>query len=210
MLHRLALATALSLLCLSAVAVPARAQEAPKIADNAQNPPPKAPLNRYQRFELAPVAMGAPYTEHETNRVALERLQANIDLRAKPVVDEWNAKAAAGGRTLKIQPEIRYIRFITGGKRFWGGAFAGDSAILLKVRMADAASGEVIAEPEFYQRANAMGAAWSFGATDKHMLIRMSAMLEHYLRSNYTAAVGGPVAVAPGHEEAAEDDGKNK
>lgn len=201
MLHRLVVAGAIALSAV--VAVPAAyAAEEPQIAGSAQNPPPKVPLRTYQRFEMEPVAMGAPFTGYEANKVALERLQANIDLRVKPVLAEWNARdAGAAPRTLRIQPEIRYIRFITGGKRFWGGALAGGSSVLMKVRMTDAATGEVIAEPDFYQHANAMGAAWSFGATDKHMLIRMSAMLAHYLRSNYEQAVGGPIAVAPGHEE---------
>lgn len=176
--------------------------EEPKIEDDARNPPPKAALNAYQRFELSPVAMGAPFTEYDSNKVALEKLQANIDERVKPLVGEWNARTAGEApRTLKIDPEIGYIRFISGGKRFWGGAFAGASAILLKVKLTDAATGEVVGEPEFYQHANAFGAAWSFGGTDKHMLIRISAMVEDYLKNNYADAVGSAVSVAPGHEE---------
>lgn len=195
-------ATALLSLAIVFHALPAHAVEEPKIAEDARNPAPATTFNSFQRFELAPVAMGAPFTEYKGNQVALEKLQANIDERVKPLVGEWNAgDAGAQPRTLKIEPQIRYIRFISGGKRFWGGAFAGGSSILLKVKLTDAASGEVIAEPDFYQHANAFGAAWSFGGTDKHMLIRISAMLEDYLKNNYATAVGGAVSVAPGHEE---------
>lgn len=176
--------------------------EEPQIAEDARNPPPKVALGSFQRFELAPVAMGAPFTEYKANVVAREKLQANLDERAKPLIEEWNARGAGDApRTLKIEPEIRYVRFITGGKRFWGGAFAGGSSILLKVRLIDAATGELVAEPDFYQHANAMGAAWSFGGTDKHMLIRVSSMVAEYLKANYDAPVGGAVSVAPGHEE---------
>lgn len=195
-------AMALLSLAMALHALPALAVEEPKIADDARNPAPAATLNSYQRFELAPVAMGTPFTEYKGNQVALEKLQANIDERVKPLVGEWNARdPGAQARTLRIEPQIRYIRFISGGKRFWGGAFAGGSSILLNVKLTDAATGEVIAEPDFYQHANAFGAAWSFGGTDKHMLIRISAMLADYLKNNYATAVGGAVSVAPGHEE---------
>lgn len=176
--------------------------KAPEIADDARNPPPAVALKTFQRFELSPVAMGAPWAGQKANEEAKGHLQANLDERARPVVAEWNAMPAGDApRTLKIEPEIAYVRFITGGKRFFGGAFAGGSAVLLKVRLIDAASGEVVGEPQFYQHANAFSATYTFGAMDKHMMIRLSAMVADYLKANYDAPVGGPVAVAPGHEE---------
>lgn len=167
-------------------------------ADGAMNPLPAAPFNTYQRFEIAPVAMGAPFAGQKGNEVAREKLQANLDERAQPLLKEWNAAPAGDTpRTLKIVPEIRYIRFITGGKRFFGGAFAGGSSIMVTVKITDAADGKVVAEPDFYQHANAMGAAWSFGATDKTMLIRISNMITEYLRGNYAQTVAVPVSQAP-------------
>lgn len=163
-----------------------------------ENPPPTLALDNFQRFEMAPIAMGAPFAGQKGNEVAKQKLQANLDLRATPLLATWNAKPAGDApRTLKIQPSIRYIRFITGGKRFFAGALAGGSSILVNVNMVDAATGEVIASPEFYQHANALGAAYSFGATDKTMLIRISNMTTEYLRKNYSQAVGSSVSVAP-------------
>lgn len=163
-----------------------------------ENPPPKVTLDTFQRFEIEPIAMGAPFAGQKGNEAAKQKLQANLDLRANPLLAEWNAKPASDApRTLKIQPSIRYVRFITGGKRFFAGALAGGSSILVNVNMIDAATGDVIASPEFYQHANAMGAAYSFGATDKTMLIRISNMTTEYLRKNYSQAVGSSVSVAP-------------
>ena len=104
--------------------------------------------------------------------------------------------AGVDARTLRIEPTIRHIRYVSGGARFWGGAFAGGSAVLLTVKLSDVATGEVIAEPEFYQHANKMGAAWSFGATDKAMLVRVASMISDYLQKNYQQAVGGSTSVA--------------
>lgn len=167
-----------------------------------QNPPPKTTLDNFHRFQMAPIAMGAPFAGQKANDVAKQKLQANLDLRANPLLAEWNAKPAGDvSRTLKIEPSIRYVRFITGGKRFFAGAFAGGSSVLVNVNMVDAATGEVIASPEFYQHANALGAAYSFGATDKTMLIRLSSMITEYLRNNYSQAVGGSVSEAPKNQD---------
>jgi hypothetical protein len=164
---------------------------------NANNPPPGVTLNTFQRFEIQPVTMDAPYAGQEANEAPKASIQANLDLRAQPLLAQWNAKPAGESpRTLKIEPVIRHIRFISGGKRFWGGAFAGGSAVLMTVKLSDATTGEMIAEPEFYQHANKMGAAWSFGATDKAMLVRVAAMVADYLQKNYDSTVGGSTTVA--------------
>ena len=56
-------------------------------------------------------------------------------------------------------------------------------------------SGDTIAYPEFYQRAAAMGGAYTVGVTDNLMLVRIANLLVEYLKSNYETAVGGPTGV---------------
>ena len=188
----------LAVVALLLAAAPAMAGEFQAPADGASNPPPKEAFNAFQRFEERPVTMGAPWAGQKTNEAARTMLQADLDELLKPLLAEWNAKPAGDApRTLRIEPVVRYIRFITGGRRFFGGAFAGGSAIMVSLKITDAATGDTIAEPDFYQHANAMGAAWSFGATDKTMLIRISNMITEYVRANYPQAVGGSVAIAP-------------
>ena len=177
---------------------PAMAGDFQPSADGANNPPPKEAFNAFQRFEAEPIAMGAPWAGQKTNEAAKTMLQADLDERLKPLLSEWNARSAGDApRTLRIEPVVRYIRFITGGKRFWGGGFAGNSAIMISLKITDAATGDVVAEPDFYQHANALGAAYSFGATDKTMLIRISNMITEYMRANYPQAVGSSISVAP-------------
>ena len=69
--------------------------------------------------------------------------------------------------------------------------------MLVSVKATDSVTGEVIADAEFYQQANRIGAGWTFGATDRTMLIRLSNMVTEYLRANYAQAVGGTVDIAP-------------
>lgn len=179
-----------------------QAQEVAAPADGARNPPPTLPMSAFQRFEMVPVKMGAPFAGQKGNEVARERLQANLDDRVGAVLREWNALPAGDApRTLRIEPEIRYIRFITGGKRFLAGGFAGNSSIMVKVRLSDAATGAPVGEPDFYQHANALGAAWSFGATDKTMLIRIASMLREYLQANRDQAVAVSISEAPEVED---------
>jgi hypothetical protein len=167
-------------------------------ADNAKNPPPTVMLNTYQRFEMLPIAMGAPYAGQKGNEVAKEYLQGNLNDRVGAVLKTWNEQPAGDApKTLKIEPQMTHVRFISGGKRFFGGGFAGSSWVYMTTRLTDAQTGEVIGEPAFFQRANAIGAAWTFGATDKTMLIRLTSMLRAYLQTNYDKQSETAVTVAP-------------
>jgi hypothetical protein len=179
-------------------APPVNAAEFEKPADDAKNPPPTVALNTYQRFEMAPVAMDAPYAGQKGNEVAREYLQGNLNDRVGAVLKGWNDKPAGDApRTLKIEPKMTHVRFISGGKRFFAGGFAGKSWLYVTAKLTDAQTGAVVGEPGFYQQANAIGAAWTFGTTDKTMLIRISSMLRAYLQENYDKTVEIPVVVAP-------------
>jgi hypothetical protein len=87
--------------------------------------------------------------------------------------------------TLLIEPAIEDLKKVNGGERFWVGPMAGSSAVLLRMRYTDVASRDVIAAPVFYSKANAMGGAWTFGATDNIMLNRVVELACSYARSNY-------------------------
>lgn len=65
----------------------------------------------------------------------------------------------------------------------------------MHLRMTDAETGEVMADPEFYQRASAEGGMWSIGGTDNGMLMRISTVAQQYLQRNYARAVGGPTGL---------------
>jgi hypothetical protein len=73
------------------------------------NPAPKVALNSFDRFEVAPVAMGAPFAGDEVNEDAKQRLQINLDERATPLLAEWNAREAKSsppGRSRSSRPFV--------------------------------------------------------------------------------------------------------
>ena len=158
------------------------------------NPPPTEALGGFQRYELKPAVLVGVYAGQAANEKALASFQRNFDQRVGGWVAEQNAKPASQEpvRTLVVEPRIEKVRFIGGGARFWAGAFAGSSRVLVKIRLVDKASGAVVAEPEFYQHAKGMAGAWTFGAADNSMLIRIASMALEYLQSNQAEAVGGP------------------
>lgn len=54
-----------------------------------------------------------------------------------------------------------------------------------------------VGEPDVHQHANATGAGWSLGATDRTMLIRIARMPRGYLQSNYQAPTAVSISQAP-------------
>lgn len=167
-----------------------------------QNPPPSEKFASFNRFEIHPITMGAPYAGQDANERATRKIQENLDLRASPLLQRWSeaADSTQPARTLVIQPRIEEIKFISGGSRFWAGAWAGSSAVILRASFMEKETKRIIAAPEFYARAAAMGGAWSFGGTDNAMLVRIANRLSDYLEGNYAAAVGGPTGAEPRRE----------
>lgn len=164
-----------------------------------QNPPPANALAGYDKYELAPIAMGAPYAGDKGKEQAKTKIQGYMTAETDPIIAQWNNDAAGNmrGQTLVIEPRIEKLKVVSGGARFWAGALVGDSYVVMKFRIVEQPSGKQLAEPEFYQRASAMSGAWTFGGQDKDMLHRIVALANHYLESNYKDAVGGPTGYDP-------------
>lgn len=164
-----------------------------------QNPPPKEAFSNYTHFEISPVKLQPPYAGQEANEKALIKIQENVSARMNPLLAKWNAAETNGkpARTLQIEPVVTEIKFINATTRVWTGALSGSSAVVLHAKFVDKESGAVIADPEFYSRAAAMGGAWSFGAADNAMLVRIANRLCDYVEGNYSTAVGGPSGAEP-------------
>jgi hypothetical protein len=157
-----------------------------------RNPPPEVAFNQYESFELESIAIPAKYADHEANQAAVAKIERGLNEKLGPTLDRWNSSEDKAPRgTLVIEPVVRDIKFIGGGVRFWAGSMAGSSAVIIDVSFRDAETGEVIAEPEFYQHANASAGGWSVGGADNAMLNRMATLIMEYVQSNYASAIGG-------------------
>jgi hypothetical protein len=167
--------------------------------DVTMNPPPAEKFSDFNRFELTKVMLPAPFAGQAPNERALVKVQENVNARMAGPITAWNAAShdATPIRTLVIEPTISDIKFISVGSRIMAGAIPGSSAIILRARITEKETNRVIATPEFYARANTWAGAFSFGAADNVMLVRVANRLADYLLSNYTAAVGGPTGAEP-------------
>lgn len=158
------------------------------------NLPPSERFASFSRFEVKRIQLAPTYSSDEASREATGIIQKHLDARLNSTVNEWNetGKNAVNPRMLSIEPRIEQIKYLSSGARVLTGAASGSSAVIMRVRYVDTSSGKVVAEPEFFQRAAAMGGAWSFGGTDQDMLRRIADLVSNYTINNYSSAVGGP------------------
>ncbi len=156
-------------------------------ASTAQNPPPKEAFSHYGRIEIKPVVFKAGY---QGDAAGLAKIEENFRAEVAPSLVAWNQRPD-NGRTLVIEPVVEELSFKHGAKRVLLGPLAGSSGVLMRVSVHDA-NGTVIANPEFFQRAAAMGAGFLWGIQDNLMLTRVGKLAGGYVLDNYDAARGGP------------------
>jgi hypothetical protein len=157
------------------------------------NPPPVVALNNFASYEMLDLTILPPYAGQGANEKAADRIRQNLQGQVTPILQAWSAAGAKSGYsgTLVIEPQISEIKFIGGATRFWVGAMAGSSYVILKLKITEQPSGRVIAEPEFFQRAAAMSGAYTMGGQDNDMLQRIVTLVNGYINGNHEAAVGG-------------------
>jgi hypothetical protein len=157
-----------------------------------QNPPPAMKFEGFGTYQLADLEVGDAIMKKKNADKVVARVKVHFAEHVQPVVDDWNTKPGDSTAILRIEPRIVGLHKPSGANRFFAGAMAGQSHILIQLRITDTDTNTVIAEPEFYQHANALGAAWSIGATDNAMLERVTELIAGYLKRNYLSPEGGP------------------
>ena len=148
--------------------------------------PSKAPLGSYQTVSIRPLTV-EKYGGDDGDKRAVSRIETELSAclsrvfpGAKPLARDGEGPNGA----LLIDPAIVDLKKVDTAERIFAGALAGSSAVLLRTRYTDTASGTVLAAPVFYAKANAMGGAWTFGSTDNGMLTRIVADACNYAKSN--------------------------
>ncbi len=157
---------------------------ATRISQPAQPPQPaQEKFGNFENVVLKEVSIATPYASSGANKKAAKKINEQLKQRMSVILPNLNA-AQKDGRTLVIDPQIKEIKFIGGAARFWAGALAGSSAVLMEVTYMDQDTGTVLASPEFYSQAAAMAGGWSVGATDNLMLDRIVSEIGNYTSAN--------------------------
>ncbi len=151
------------------------------------NPPPAEAFKNFGRIEVKPVAFAPGVKGKEKG---IERIDANMKKDLAQKLAEWNSRPE-NGRTLVVEPVVQQLELTGGATRVMFGPLAGSSGVLMRMNIRDN-KGNVIATPEFFQRADAMAAGWTMGVGDGMMLTRVSNLATDYLIGNFEVAHGGP------------------
>ena len=143
------------------------------------NPPPAHKLQGYAGYELKDVAFDPNLSDKKNVQKVVAKVDENMKRNVQPILQNWNASPnTKASQKIVIEPYITSLHKPSGATRFFAGAFAGDGHINVKVRIVEEPSGKVIAEPEFYRRANAMAGAWTVGGHDNAMLEKVTGLKE--------------------------------
>ena len=133
-----------------------------------------------KKIEIAPDFASAGANQKAAKKIN-EVLVENMRM-VFPNLRETDGEDVRSG--LLIEPLIQEIKFIGGAARFWVGAMAGSSAVLMKVTFRDASTGEVLQAPQFYRSAGAYSGSWSMGVADNRMLEDVAKDVVNYAKLN--------------------------
>ena len=82
---------------------------------------------------------------------------------------------------LIVQTHVPEVRIVSGAARFWGGAFAGNSNIILDLKLVDAKTQAVVRKKRVESSNNAFAAAWTYGSSDRSLPVDIGNMIAEYI-----------------------------
>ena len=83
--------------------------------------------------------------------------------------------------TLIVQTKVPEMRIVSGAARFWGGAFAGSSNMIMDVKLVDAVTKAVVGDKRLESGNNAFAAAWTYGSSDRSLPTDMGNIAAQFL-----------------------------
>jgi hypothetical protein len=152
--------------------------------------PSSVKFGQYDAVTLMHVDIDPKLASSTANQEAVKKIDEHLVTKMHDVFrnlqdpETSQPSARANGRTLIISPYVSDIKFISGVARFFVGAAAGSSAVLMKVTYTDAETHRVIADPEFYEHVNAIGNP-GMGWADNLMLELIADDIVHYSKLNH-------------------------
>ncbi len=146
--------------------------------------PVSARLGTFANVEMEPAMIAEPFAAAGANQKAAKKINELLNAQMAYVFPGMNSTEKKPGKTLVIKPVIKEIKFIGGAARFWVGAMAGSSAVLMEVSYLEKETGNVLAKVEFYDQASAYAGAYNMGVTDNLMLNHIVTQIVNYSTAN--------------------------
>jgi hypothetical protein len=160
MLKKLTIVTILSLF-IGLVGCATQVTEQPTITKRAS-----INLGDFKKVVLVTSEMPPKYANQGANIKAANKIDEILNTRIRGFFENvtvvktedlgaLSTSASQKGDMLVIKPYIKQVKFIGGAARFWAGAMAGSSVIIMDVTFEDAATGELIGQTGTYRKAGA-------------------------------------------------------
>jgi len=148
------------------------------------------PLGTFDRTLLVKADIAEAYAGQGANIKAVNKIDEVLQNELTPVLNNLEVVTAdqlagmdlAGSNTLVVRPLVKQIKFIGGGARFFAGAMAGSSVVIMDTAFIDGSTGEVMAEPGYYRKAGAFGDGLGIG--DNRMLSEVAQDVGRYAQTN--------------------------
>lgn len=175
----------LALLLTSCAADPMKVQQVGS-SEAARLQSPSKPLSDYKKYILAPMAYSEQVRAEAGKVLEAEEFEAAFTAAVSPLLSEWESRSKPGAtETLIIEPRLVALKVVSGGARFWAGAFVGDSFIDMDLYLIEESSRNEIARVRISRSADSMTGAWSVGKSDQNLDQYIVSIAENYLRDNY-------------------------
>lgn len=150
-------------------------------------------LSSFSKVILVKSKIAAEYDGQGANLKAVKKVDEILGQRTKSLLSnvaiiEQNELATMdfsrvkSGETLIIEPYVKQVKFIGGAARFFAGAMAGSSVIIMDATFKDAADSSVIGKTGTYRRAGAY--ADPFGTGSNRMLSDAANDIANYIQVN--------------------------
>jgi hypothetical protein len=95
------------------------------------------------------------------------------------VTDDTNNNLS--GKSVLVDMKIVDMRIASGAARFWGGALVGNSFMDVLLELRDADTEEIVHRKVLSTSNNALGAAWTFGASDRSLPSDLGTLIGEYI-----------------------------
>lgn len=147
---------------------------------------PSRPFSAFSSYELKPFVLSSGIKSEADKIQQAAVLEEMMQEKLLPLFANWASLGGSGrSGTLIVQPELKKLKIVSGGARFWVGAFAGQSSVDIDLRLIDGSTNKLIAKPRIKKNADAMTGAWSVGKSDRNLHNYIAHIAYEYFSANY-------------------------
>lgn len=150
-------------------------------------------LDEYKKVILVKSAIAKPYANQGANIKAVNKIDEvlaqrfaalfhNVEVKTAEEVAAMDFSQGGDRDVLLVKPLVKQIKFIGGAARFWAGAMAGSSVVILDTSFEEAKTGKQLSNPGFMRKAGAYTDA--FGVASNAMLTEVAQDVANYVVAN--------------------------